>query len=733
MNDARHYTEITWTHDGHTSRDRVINSWDGTRIMGDMVETLLPKVGFNQINGVDGVKFYTDEDNPPYATSVYVYGGQPGDEAELTMCGCFVRSSYYCYLSIRGYAINSQDQLVNYGSIIASPVDNYAHAWKIFKDDHGTITYDIKGKENASTDPGTSGLYVNWYWDNDAQYYPNDTLSFGNNDVTQDFIRYIESDFPIFEDIATLEQYVRTGDPTLALNYNDKWQLDSTDYYFIYNLQSTGKLFNGKLTEVSGATREWHSLKFAANKEPVLYFDNAFGIVLKAPAVVCSKAVQGPGYVIDNIPEEGWTEGVLEYSGPFYGTLEARIECTGSLPDNGTYSYGFECNTNIHYFMDEAAADYALETGDFSGAANYYTLQDGNTHLPIVTGDDDASTTFASGPALSPFVTSYICSKNDVLNVANAFYTNDTTILDNIKAGLSLMGSEPFQALCGLSWYPFDINKIATAQAQSWVYFGSYKYEPGSLSIDKIISLKSPGYLDAGSIYIESLFGSYRDLAPYTTLQIYLPFHGWEQIDIAKYYKKTLSIRYYVDIYTNTYACALVASGGGKSYIGDIFSGNIGISLPITGSNMSEYGNSMLRAVLGTGAGIAGGAMAGLTVGNLPGAILGAGVGAAASLAGGMFEMSQKGAPKDHLMTKGAYSGGSSAYMPTNVIIRYDIHNLIVPSNLSALYGKPSSASGPVSAFSGFLQADTMKLNTSGMLANEIAAIERMLKEGIFV
>ena len=539
--------------------------------------------------------------------------------------------------------------------------------------------------------------------------------------------------FPVFDSEEHLDAYIVDGTLDGCMNSVDEYDLNKTDYYFIYNLQSTGKLFNGKLTEVSGATRAWHSLKFGANKKPVLYFDDAFGLVLKAEEVVNSKAVQGPGYLIDNIPEEGWSEGVLEYSGPFYGTLEARIEYTGSLPDNGTYAYGYQVNTNIPIFKDLAAAQHAIDTGDYSAAGNFYTLQDGNTHLPIVTGDNDASTTFASGPALSPFVTSYICSKNDVLNVANAFYTNDTTILDNIKAGLSLMGSEPFQALCGLSWYPFDINKIANAQPQGWVYFGSYKYEPGSLSIDKIISLKTPGYLDAGSIYIESLFGSYRDLAPYTTLQIYLPFHGWEQIDIAKYYKKTLNVRYYVDIYTNTYACALVASGGGKSYIGDIFSGNIGISLPITGANMSEYGNSMLRAVLGTGAGIAGGAMAGLTVGNLPGAILGAGVGAAASLAGGMFEMSQKGAPKDHLMVKGAYSGGSSAYMPTNVIIRYDIHNLIVPSNLSALYGKPSSASGPVSAFSGFLQADTMKLNTSGMLANEIAAIERMLKEGIFV
>lgn len=544
---------------------------------------------------------------------------------------------------------------------------------------------------------------------------------------------HLNLNFPIFDSDEHLQDYILNGNVEGCYNANDEYDINTTDYYWIYNQQSTGKLFNGKLNEVSGATRTWHSLKFAANVKPVLYFDEAFRLVLKAPSVVCSKAVLVPGYIIDNIPEEGWTEGELEYSGPFYGTLEARIEYTGSLPDNGTYPYGYLVDTNIPTFKDQTSAENAITTGDYSEAGNYYGIQTGNTHQPVVTGDNSDSTTFQSGPALSPFVSSYVCSKNDVLNVANAFYTDDTGLLDNIKKGLELMGSEPWQALCGLSWFPFNLLDIVTAPAQTHIYFGSYKYEPGTLSINKVAQYKTPGYLNAGSIYIESLFGSYRDLAPYTTLSIYLPFHGWEHIDIAKYYKKTLNIRYYVDIYTNTYAIALVASGGGKSYIGDIFSGNIGINLPITGSNMSEYGNAMLRSVLGTGAGILGGVTTGMMVGNLPGAIIGGGIGAAASLAGGVFEMSQKGAPKDHLMTKGAYSGGSGAYMPNNVIIRYDIHNLIVPKNIPELYGKPSSASGLVGDFSGFLQADTMKLNTSGMLSNEVAAIERMLKEGIYV
>lgn len=574
----------------------------------------------------------------------------------------------------------------------------------------------------AGTDYPYDGLGRTQYYDT----YPKMIAMSGGADNTFHF----DCNIPIFDTEAHWHNFVETGDTTGCYNANDEWQLDETKYYYIYNNQTTGKLFNGSITPVSGAVYTWHSMKFSANSEPVLYYDDAFGLTLQAKSVVASKAVQGPGYVLDNIPEEGWTEGALEYTGMFYGTVPDRIECCGSLPDNGTYSYGYELNTNIYRFHDKASADYAQETGDYSGASNYYDLQSGNTHAPVTMGNAEGTTTFGSGSVTSPFVSSYICSRNDVLNVAGAFYSNDTSVIDNIKKGLELFGSEPFQALCGLSWFPFDLNTICTAQSQNWIYFGSYKHEPSGLSIDKIINLNSNGYVNAGSVYIAPLFNSYRDFEPFCQLSVYLPYHGWEMLDIAKYYKKTVNIRYYVDMYTNTYACALVAD----NQIIDVYPGNIGITLPISGTNMSQYANSMLQSVLGTVGGTAGGALTGAMIGGgVPGAVIGAAVGGFAGLAKGTFDMSQKGQPKDHLMIKGAFSGASASYMPQYVIFRYDIHNLIVPDNLTALYGRPSSSGGKISTFNGFLKCDTVKLNTSGMTDPEITETLTLLREGIFI
>lgn len=537
---------------------------------------------------------------------------------------------------------------------------------------------------------------------------------------------HFSCNIPIFKSNAALDNYIRTGEIEDCWNIAE-YDFDETEYYWIYNRQQNGKLYNGKITPVSDVST-WHSLKFSANQKPVLYFDDDFEIVLKAPSIVASKAIIGPGYILDEIPEEAWTEGILEYSGPFYGTLAAKIQYTGTLPANGNYMFGADVNTNIPIFKTQSEADYAIASGDYSAAGNYYNIEDGNTHQPIEIGDAEAATTFGSGYGTSPFVSSYIMTKNNVLNVANAFYSNDTTLIDNIKKGLELFGANPYDAVCGLSWFPFDLNTVANAISQNYIYFGSYQYT--GVTADKITNLKSSGYVNAGSVYIAPLFESYRDFEPYCQLSVYLPYSGWHELDIAKYYKKTVNIRYYIDIYTNTFACAITID----NQICDIFNGNIGVNLPISGTNMSEYGNSMLRAVLGTVGSTAGGALSGAMLGGgVPGAVIGATVGGFAGIAKGTFEMAQKGQPKDHLQVKGAFSGASSSYMPQYVIFRYDVHDLIVPDNLTNLYGRPSSASGKVGSFSGYLKCDTVKLNTGRMTDAEINETLSLLRQGIFV
>lgn len=573
----------------------------------------------------------------------------------------------------------------------------------------------------------TSGTY-----DGDQAAYTFDYTLSGLHDSDWTF----DANFPIFDTMEHWEAYIVSDSLEGCLNLDNEYEVEETKTYHITMNAANGELLYGNVTPVSGATYTQKSMRIMANKTPCLYFTgDGFQLRLTAGGVVASKAVSGPDYIIDNIPESQWTEGALDYTGYWYGNVDKYAEAKGTLPEAGTYMYGFEFKTDCYIFKDQADAEEAEETGIYDKAINAYDVETGYYQIPVV-GVEEAATTFGSGGVTSPFVSTYVCDRNDVLNVANAFYSNDTSIIDNIKQGLSLFGSEPFQALCGIKWFPCSLSNVVTTASQNYVYFGSYKYESAGLSLNKVVGITANGYIDAGTVTLTPVQQSFRSFEPYCGLSVFLPYIGWQKLRIADYWGKTVNVRYYLDIYTGSCIAALVADG----VFVDYFTGMLGVELPVTGQMLSQYSNSALNGLLGTAGGALGGAASGAMLAGTAGLALGpAGTaalavgGAAAGAAVGLFSMSQKGAPKDHNTTKGNFTSSVGAYLPQYVIFRFDVHDLIIPDMLTDLYGRPSSASGKVSSFSGFLQADTLKLNTSGMEDDEANEVAALLKEGIYI
>ena len=247
-------------------------------------------------------------------------------------------------------------------------------------------------------------------------------------------------------------------------------------------------------------------------------------------------------------------------------------------------------------------------------------------------------------------------------------------------------------------------------------------------------------YIDAGTINVGYLVDSegnqlpeYRNFEPYASLHVYLPYVGWEKLQIEDYIGKTVNIRYFIDIYTRSGVCVLVADGALQDYFPVSC---IGVELPITGQNLSRYANDTLNALLGMGAGVIGGAVAGSMipgVGTAFGAATGALVSGGIAVGKGTFDIAQKGKPKDHNLQKGSFSANTGCYMPQYVIFRFDVHDIIEPDKLNEIYGKPSSYSGPISNLNGFVKAETMKLNTSGMSDSIINEVTGLLNSGIYV
>jgi len=561
------------------------------------------------------------------------------------------------------------------------------------------------------------------------------------------------TNIPIFDTQADAELYLNAPDVNVrlailtekAVNFLEHEFSEETKYYFISNQRGLADCVRNTATPAGSLA--WQSMRFSANAQPVLYYNNDYSLSLKAPAVVASYAMTAPVNIIDMVPESSWIDGELMYTGLWYGTIMSRLQAKGETLPDGEYMYGFEFLTNIYIMPDEAAADQALETGDFSEAVNYTEVSEGGAYNPPDFGEEEQSTEFGSGADTSPFMQTYVLSRSALEQVAHAWYNSDPTTLAEIITGLKLFGDVPQECLAGVTMYPFDVNSILNTTEQRYIYFGTYQLSVNPTVLYKAVSLKSNAYLDCGTIFLAALQHSYKDFEPYTSLDCFLPYIGWQRMDISLLINKYVSVRYYVDIHTRACTACIIANG---VFVAQ-YSGNIGVGLPTCGADYQGYSNAMASTILGGASSVFSGAKGaqGAAMGAIGNIMSGAGLAlsvaggvggvamgvasAAANTAATLNKLEAMGAPADHPQIKGGFTSCLGTYLPQSVLWRYIIHDTVEPNNFNALCGRPSSASGNVGSFSGFLSCKSVNLNTNHMLDAEANEVYSLLKNGVYI
>lgn len=526
-----------------------------------------------------------------------------------------------------------------------------------------------------------------------------------------------------------------------AVNYKRPEAEPETKRYFIWTEITQVDLLRGNATEVSGATKTYRSTAFDANTMPALYFINDgddFQLGLKAPDVVAGYSLPAPQSVFEQVPEESWHDYEIGYEGVYYTDMPRLVTSGYDFPADGRYTYGIYFYTNIPIMENEEAADEAIDSGDYSQASNWENISGDKMRYPDF-GDPESSTTFGAGTFSSPFVSQYVMSTSDVRAVSSIFFGNDQGVLDDIKKGLELYGAKPVDAIMSLVAFPFDVTDVVNCSQQYYIYFGSYKHDLPNNPVNKVMNCLA-NYLDAGTVFLAPLFSSYRDFKN-LTLSVYLPFIGWRDLEIEKYISKSVNIRYYIDI--NTRQCAAVLVAGGV--MADYFVGEIGIELPIVGSNFAEYARSEIQHLSNTAKGMLN-PFSPEALSNVTNGVVGASEGVWGNIGGtaawknssfskyGQYKFGQNGSPKDMQMTKGSFTSGVGMYLPQYVMFRYDIHDVSEPQLLNELCGKPSTASGKISQFSGFLSGRVSRLVTTGMTDSEITEVQNaIMNDGIYI
>ena len=535
----------------------------------------------------------------------------------------------------------------------------------------------------------------------------------------------IDTNIPLFLTQAEAQEYCRTGDTTGILNGDVPVEPNVYDYY-LYNRIST----------TVGAGWDIENLfryKMNTGKRLAFYMHSDFGLDEYDRVLV------------------GSSEIAQSYKGDYYGqdpfpdSNEIAMRALGEQRkmQSGTTYTPVMYETNIPTFDTLAHAQNYIDTGDETGILDKWRTEE---IVPGEIGDPaDQTPQGENGMVYTYGSRMYRLSNLQLFHFYDEVFDPTPATVQAILDGLQLFGANQINAIQDVMYLPFDVDDVATMSAATNIKLGTYTMQAQGEPIQKNDKL-----IDMGTVYFPAPYGArdFRNYEPNCKLYIMLPYAGTHELQISKYIGKNVTLKMACDVSTGQATYFLYAGG----CIMDSFDCIVGVHRPITAVDHAQHTAMAMNAIMQTGQsaigtlaqGVSGGvkaagsaASAGLSAGAIGAGAISAGV---ASGAGGAINTIMSGYQamniyNDAPMTpRGSFTGGTGLF---DVKSPYFIFAQLKPqmaSNLAAVMGRPSSAGGLVSSFSGFLQTCAFSL-ADGFTGTEEEAAEiySLMEGGVYV
>lgn len=342
-----------------------------------------------------------------------------------------------------------------------------------------------------------------------------------------------------------------------------------------------------------------------------------------------------------------------------------------------------------------------------ANAATQDKVQTGVTSADIVqSGNNTANVTISQNNPVSSVKTSSLYTiwnpTQEQLNSLATFLWS-TDFVDLIKKVLQ----SPMDAMISLALFPIRPKTDGT-------HIINLGYVPSGVSALRV-SDQFQTFQTSGLV-IPHKYNSYLDYSPYTTAEIYLPFIGFQRLNINDVMGKTVSVVYNIDMLSGI-CTALVKVDDTTMYS---YSGNMAMFLPLSAGNWARMMTPIFGAVGGVasmGAGIAG-VMSGSS-------LLGS---TATSVSGAKSLGNLEG---NAVSRSGEISGNAGIlgdYQPFIVVTR-PINDR--PSTYNSNIGQTYNKSVQLGTLSGFTIVDEAHVEGMSATETEKNEIERLLKEGV--
>lgn len=344
-----------------------------------------------------------------------------------------------------------------------------------------------------------------------------------------------------------------------------------------------------------------------------------------------------------------------------------------------------------------------------ANAATQDIVQTGATTVDIVqSGNNTANVTISQNTPVSSVKTSSLYTiwnptQEQLNSLANFLWSTD--FVDLIKKVLQ----SPMDAMISLALFPIRPKTDGT-------HIINLGYVPSGVSALRV-SDQFQTFQTSGLV-IPHKYNSYLDYSPYTTAEIYLPFIGFQRLNINDVMGKTVSVVYNIDMLSGI-CTALVKVDDTTMYS---YSGNMAMFLPLSAGNWARMMTPIFGAVGGVasmGAGIAGVMSGSSLLGSTATAVSGAK--SLGNLEGNAVSRS------------GEISGNAGIlgdYQPFIVVTR-PINDR--PSTYNSNIGQTYNKSVQLGTLSGFTVVDEAHVEGMSATETEKKEIERLLKEGVIL
>lgn len=323
---------------------------------------------------------------------------------------------------------------------------------------------------------------------------------------------------------------------------------------------------------------------------------------------------------------------------------------------------------------------------------------------------------FPSLPALSAldtgFVTVYIPSLAQLLSLAQYLWTADVATLDFWKKVVA----DPIDLILGLNILPVSFTDSSVSPPilppTKSVVVGFIDTE-----IEMYYTTSQYVEVDCGSISLGEYSGSYLDYAPYTQVEIFLPYCGVHPIKTDEVMGKTISVIYHVDLISG--ACvAYVMCGTSVLYQ---FTGNCASQIPVTAQQFGDMIRSAISIASSVGTMVATGGLSAPISAAQGISMISHGLASASSTVQSMKpEMEKSGAI-------GGTSGLLAIQKPYLIVTR---PKQCIPEAQNTFSGYPSFVTMQLSDLQGFNVVNDIHIENVPATSAELDELERIIKEG---